>query len=383
MTPLFYFMELTFEEVVEAYFQCRKGKRRTIHALDFEFDLERNLTLLYDELKKEKYQISSSIAFVVDQPKIREIWSATFRDRIVHHIIYNRLEYRFIPGFIRDSFACMIDRGTLDGSNRLHAGMRSITRNWQKDAFYLGADVRNFFVSIYKPILWKILEPKIVEPWLQQITRQVLFHDPCQNYIAKSLPAAFKRVPGHKSLLRTSPDRGLPIGNLTSQFFANVYMNELDQFAKHKLKHKYYYRYVDDVVILHESKDVLNETFDLMSQFIGEHLSLEFHPHKKRIGLLSQGVDFVGFIHKPYRRYVRTRTLNKMKSTVHLWKRKTTKYNKYETFKLRATMNSYLGMVKWGSTYKLRRKVGNQVQSLFIHPSDNYEKLLIPNYLKK
>lgn len=376
-------MELTFEELVEAYFQCRKGKRKTIHALDFEFDLERNLTGLYDEISSGRYRISNSVAFVVEQPKIREIWSATFRDRIVHHIIFNRLEDRFVPHFIRDSFACLKGRGTLDGSNRLWAGMRSSTRNWQRKMFFLGADVRNFFVSIHKPTLWNLLEPKIVEPWLRDLTRQVLFHDPRENYFAKSKEAAFARVPGHKSLLKTPAERGLPIGNLTSQFFANVYMNELDQFVKHQLRHRYYYRYVDDLVILHESSDRLNTDFHLMDEFLKDHLKMEFHPFKKQIGLVHQGIDFVGYIHKPFRRYVRNRTLNKMKSTVHQWRKNPHRYNPYERDRLRNTVNSYWGLMKWGSTYSLRKTVGDQVQSLFIHPDEDYKKLIIPNYTKK
>lgn len=374
-------MELTFEEVVFAYFQCRKGKRRTIHSLDFEFNLESNLACLYEDLVTGNYHIGTSVAFVVDQPKVREIWAATFRDRIVHHIIYNRLEYRFLPHFIRDSFACLPGRGTLDASNRLHAGMRTITRNWQKPMYYLGADVRNFFVSIHKQTLWNLIEPRIIEPWLNDLVNKVLFHDPRPNYLAKSPPAAFARVPGHKSLLHTTNERGLPIGNLTSQFFANVYLNELDQYAKHELRLKYYYRYVDDLVVLHESSDHLNQIFDLLNIFLQEKLKIEFHPFKKSLGLVHQGVDFVGYIHKPYRRYIRTRTLNKMKSAVHLWRQSPSKFSSFETKRLRATMNSYLGMVKWGATYKLRKKLCNQVHCLLIRTNKKYEKLIIPDGL--
>ena len=132
-------MQLDFEDVVLAYFDCRKGKRRTVHALDVEFNLEQNLYRLYEDLISGRYEIGRSIVFVVEQPKIREIWSATFRDRIVHHIIYNRLKDRFLPRFIRNSFACIPARGTLDGSNRVMSGMRSVTNNWQKPAYYLAA----------------------------------------------------------------------------------------------------------------------------------------------------------------------------------------------------------------------------------------------------
>ncbi|MBY0315883.1 MAG: hypothetical protein K2Q26_10210 [Bdellovibrionales bacterium] len=163
-------MDLEFLEVVEAYYSCRRGKRGSVYALDFEFNLESNLYDLYWELKEDRYVIGRSIAFVIEQPKIREIWSATFRDRVVHHIIFNRLVDRFLPSFIRDSYACISERGTLDGSHRLSRGLRSATNNWQKECYYLGADVRNFFVSIHKPTLFQILERKIVEPWLLKRT---------------------------------------------------------------------------------------------------------------------------------------------------------------------------------------------------------------------
>lgn len=124
-------MPLKFEEVVKAYFDCRRRKRKSLYALDFEFELEKNLFQLYEDLASGQYKISQSIAFVVEQPKIREIWAATFRDRVVHHVIYNRLAPRFYPGFIRNSFACIPGRGSLDASNQLWAGMRSITQNWK------------------------------------------------------------------------------------------------------------------------------------------------------------------------------------------------------------------------------------------------------------
>ena len=224
-------MELEFEEVVNAYFDCHKGKRNTIHAQSFEFHLEKNLFNLYQDLISGQYKISQSIAFVVEQPKVREIWAGTFRDRIVHHIIYNRLSPRFYPSFIRNSFACIPERGVLDGSDRLWSGMRSITRNWNESCYYLQGDVRNFFVSIDKEILFSMLIPKIQEPWLTALVSQVIFHDPRTNCILKSKRPAFDRVPRHKSLMNAAANKGLPIGNLTSQFFANVYLDALDTFT--------------------------------------------------------------------------------------------------------------------------------------------------------
>ena len=371
-------MILTFEEVAQAYFDCRRHKRNTLYQLEFEFELETNLFDLYQDLLSGNYQIGRSFAFVVEQPKIREIWAATFRDRVVHHVIYNRLNPRFYPGFIQNTFACIPGRGSLAGSNALWSGMRSISRNWEKPAYYLGADVRNYFVSIHKPTLFELLSEKIREPWLSELTWQVLFHDPKMNCSVKSKPEAFGRVPRHKSLWNAPIDRGLPIGNLTSQFFANVYLNELDQFAKHQLRARYYYRYVDDFIILHESPDFLNDCFSRAEHFLQDRLKLELHPFKKRLGLIDQGVDFVGYFHKPYRRYLRRRTIQRAKSVVDQWKINPKAYNPETLARLRASTNSYFGLLRQTSSYRLRKHLGEQVRSLFIWPDQNYTKLLLP-----
>lgn len=371
-------MELEFEEVVNSYFDCRKNKRNTVNAQAFEFNLEKNLFNLYQDLISGRYQISRSIAFVVEQPKVREIWAGTFRDRIVHHIIYNRLAPRFYPSFIRNSFACIPERGVLDGSNRLHAGMRSISKNWQKSSYYLQGDVRNFFISIDKNILFSLLEPHIVEPWLMDLTRQIVFHDPRENCIMKSKPDAFNRVPKHKSLLNAGPNKGLPIGNLTSQFFANVYLNELDQFAKHNLKAKYYYRYVDDFVILNDSSAILNGQFEDIQNFLKNNLALDLHPFKKRIAPLYMGIDFIGYVHKPFYRGLRKRTARKMVSLVHQWKKNPQGLEDQALIRLRDSLNSYYGVCKWAMTYALRKKIGDELNSFFVWPDKDYTKLMIP-----
>jgi RNA-directed DNA polymerase len=327
-------LDLTFEEVVTAYLDCRKGKRKTIHALDFEFNLEKNLYELYQDLIHGWYQIGKSIAFVVEQPKIREIWAGTFRDRIVHHIIYNRLAPRFYPSFIRNSFACIPERGVLDGSGRLWSGMRSITGNWQESCYYLQGDVRNFFVSIDKEILYSMLTPKIHEPWLRALVSHVIFHDPRKTCVLKSNHSAFDRVPRHKSLMNAAANKGLPIG----------------------------------------------EQFVAIQDFLREKLKLELHPFKKRIAPIHQGIDFIGFIHKPYRRQIRVRTASKMISLVHQWKKSKRGLEQESLENLRNSMNSYFGISRWASTYRLRQHLGDEVSSLFIRPDKEYLKLILPKY---
>ncbi|MBF0503985.1 MAG: group II intron reverse transcriptase domain-containing protein [Candidatus Omnitrophica bacterium] len=369
--------DLTFEELATAYFDCRKNKRNSIHARIFEFDLEKNLFDLYEELLSGNYRIGRTVAFVVETPKIREIWASTFRDRVVHHVIYNRLAPRFYPSFIRNSFACIPGRGTLDGSNRLWAGMRSITHNWKEQAYFLQGDVRNFFVSINKDILLGLLTPRIHEQWLLDLTRHVLFHDPRNNCLCKSTKEAFARVPRHKSLWNTPLSCGLPIGNLTSQFFANVYLDTLDQFVKHTLRAKYYYRYVDDFVILDISPGRLNDYFSRISEFCAQKLMLELHPFKKRIAPVEKGIDFIGFVHKPYYRWLRGQTAAKMVSLVHQWEKSPSCYDHKSLVKLRSSLNSYMGLAKWASTHRLRKYVGDRVDSLFIYPDKKYSKLIV------
>lgn len=378
--------ELTFEEVVRAYFECRRNKRNTYNALNFEYNLEKNLYKLYCDILDGSYKIGPSVVFVVDQPKIREIWAASFRDRVVHHIIYNRIFKLFYLSFIRNSFACVPGRGTLDGSLRLEAGMRSITNNFQQSSYFLKADIRNFFVSIDKIILFEILKKKIeISPyfsksqeWLLKIIHQVIMHDPRVGCLMKSNPEAFKRVPRHKSLWNYENTKGLPIGNLTSQFFANVYLNELDQFAKHNLKEKYYYRYVDDFVILNGSPEKLNDDFNEISVFLNDKLALELHPFKKRIAPIELGIDFIGYNHKPFYKQVRERTAKKMISKTHQWLKNPKGYYFGHLTDFRNSMNSYMGIVQHSKTYNLRKHLGGQISSLFIYPDEEYLKLIIP-----
>lgn len=159
--------ELTIEAVFDAYFDCRKAKRNSINQLNFESYLESNPVDLYHDLKSERYQIGPSIAFVITDPKVREVWAADFRDRVVHHVIYNAIAERFHRRFIRDSYACIPGRGIHDGMRRVSKFARSITRNWSEPAYFMKADVANFFNSIDRNIVVNLIEHYVKEPWLK------------------------------------------------------------------------------------------------------------------------------------------------------------------------------------------------------------------------
>ena len=306
----------SYEDLVAAYFDCRRTKRNTVNALAFEANLERNLDRLHRELLEGSYRVGRSICFVVTRPKPREVWAADFRDRVVHHLLYAKIGPRFERTFIADSCACIKGRGTLYAAERLERKIRSITQNWRRRAYYLKCDLANFFVSIHKPTLGLLLEAKVTEPFWVNLTKRVLFHDPRDDAEVQSPPAKLALIPPHKSLWRQDPEYGLPIGNLSSQFFANVYLNELDQHVKHALRVRHYVRYVDDFVLLDESPQFLNFARTDIEAFLPARLGARLNPRKTVIQPLSRGVDFVGQVIKPWRRYVRRRTYNEAMNRV-------------------------------------------------------------------
>ncbi|AZD07513.1 Retron-type RNA-directed DNA polymerase [Pseudomonas chlororaphis] len=297
-------------------------------------DLERNLVELHDDLLAGTYRPGRSICFVVTRPKAREVWAADFRDRIVHHLLYNHIGARIERSFIADSCACIPGRGTLYAAKRLESKIGSASQNWSRPCWYLKLDLANFFVSIDKRVLAGQLAARIKEPWWRSLAEQILMHDPRENYEVRSPAHLFNRVPQHKRLTAQPAHLGLPIGNLSSQFFANVYLDALDQFAKHQLKAKHYIRYVDDFVFLHESPQQLNEWLARVDAFLPK-LGARLNPSKTILQPVDRGVDFVGHVIKPWRRTTRKRSVAQaLKRTAAA-----------PAEDLRETANSYFGLL--------------------------------------
>ena len=294
---------------------------------------------------------------------------------MVHHIIYNAISGRYYRRFIRDNYACIPGRGTHDGLRRISGFTRSITQNWTKPAYFLKADVANFFNSIDRPILINLAERHVPEEWLRVLIRQIASHDPRINFSMRSHAALFDRVPRHKSLLHAPAGKGLPIGNLTSQFFANLYMNELDQYVKHVLKARYYGRYVDDVVLLHEDPDILDMWYMQMDEFIKSKLDIHFHPNKKHLNLVDKGIDFTGFIMKPGRVYLRQTSLSKCQQKIRAWERKGSPVDSETLEDMSQSLNSYLGMLRQVNGYNARKAICGRVESLFLQVDGGCTKI--------
>jgi len=346
-------VDFSFTELAQAYFDCRKHKRNTASALAFEQNLERNLLALYDELLDGTYQPGTSICFVITRPKAREVWAADFRDRIVHHLFYNKISPRFYASFIVDSCACIPGRGTLYAAKRLESKVRSITQNWSVPAFYLKCDLANFFVSIDKDVLFTQIAKKVTEPWWLALAKTILYHDPRTDYTFKGKPQSIELVPAHKRLTNQPGKLGLPIGNLSSQFFANIYLNELDQHIKHRIGAKYYIRYVDDFLLLHHSPQWLNAALADINSFLPSRLNANLNPSKTILQPIDRGVDFVGQVIMPWHRVTRKRTVNEAIRRINIT----------PDSELFEVANSYFGLLGQASkSQKSRARIANALR---------------------
>ena len=346
----------TISELFQAYYDCRVSKRNSASALAFEENLESNLLELYEELVDGSYTPGQSICFVVEHPKVREVWAAEFRDRIVHHLLYNKVADRFHRRFIADSYACIPGRGTHKAVARLEHMSRSITCNWQKPAFVLKMDVANFFVSIDKEILDSLLSKHIHEAWWLSLCRKILHHDPVVGAKFQSPYKLLCKVPRHKSLLH-SDGRGLPIGNLSSQFFANVYMDTLDQYAKHCLKLRRWVRYVDDIVVMSTCSKSLSDTVVKVDEFLSTNLRMQLQPKKTSINKLDLGFDALGYVIRPYARYVRRSTLRNAAVKLDAMCR-----SGADAATVRDSANSYFGILRQANSWRERKRLGDNLR---------------------
>lgn len=343
------------EALYQAYFDARKNKRATINALDFELDFEHNLEKLYKDILLGMYEISPSICFIVEKPVKREVFAATFRDRIVHHYVINQLLQVFENQFIHDTYSCVPGKGNLFGIKRLRHFIRSCSDNYRRDAHILKLDIQGFFMSIDKQLLFKKLYKLIdrkYDGWdkriLIMLTEQIVMNDPTSNCVVKGSTKDWTRLPPSKSLFTAAKSFGMPIGNLTSQFFANFYLSKFDRFMKESLKLRYYGRYVDDFFVVHEDKKYLKDIVPLIKDFLKEKLHLTLHPKKVYLQSCCKGVLFIGAYLMPYRMYPSRRVVNHFVQTVQDISKNDYSFQKAmskDSMKLvEARLNSYLGI---------------------------------------
>lgn len=362
-------MDFSFKNIYRQYLLCRANKRNTANALRFEVQQERNLLELKEELQARTYKPSRSVCFFAKKPKLREIFAAEFRDRIVHHILVDYLERIWEPIFIHDSYACRKGKGVHQGVLRLRQFIRKVTQNGTAPAYYLQLDIRNYFMTIDKDILFSLVAARTKDEDALWLSKTLIYHDCTADYTFKGDKKLLGRIPAQKTLFCAPENKGLPIGNLNSQFFANVYLNSLDQFVKHKLKCKYYIRYCDDFLLLSRNREELLRWRERIKQYLRESLLLELNPKRQRLQPISNGVDFLGYIvRKDYllvRRRVVANLIAKLREYERLLVREGRFFRQYlfdeEIMeRLAACLSSYLGHFKIAAAHKLCKAMWNR-----------------------
>lgn len=314
---------ISTKNLLEAWKEFIKGKRNRKDAQEFSLRLMDNILSLHQDLVSKAYRHGAYQAFNISDPKPRIIHKASVRDRVLHRAIYRILYPYFDTKFIADSFSCRNSKGTHKAVNRFREFAYKVSQNNTKTCWVLKCDIKKFFASIDHEVLKNILARQIKDKDILWLLVQVIDSFNTKDKIGI----------------------GLPLGNLTSQLFANVYLNELDQFAKHKLRVKYYVRYADDFVFLSKDKEVLLKALPKVSGFLKQELNLNLHPDKVFIKTLASGVDFLGWVNFFDHRVLRTATKKRM-------------FKRTGAATSLEVLTSYLGLLRHGNAYKLRQKVG-------------------------
>jgi hypothetical protein len=371
---------------------------------------------LYYDLVNWTYEIWRSICFIQNHPIKREVFAWTFRDRIVHHLIYNRISPIYEQEFIYDSYSCRKWKWTSMWVKRISKFIRSCSENYTKDCYVLKLDIQGYFMSISRDILWDKVKENLhfkKSFFVLYIIHKIIYNDCTKNSIFKWKREDYIGLPKTKSLFYTKPNCGLPIWNLTSQLFSNVYLSDFDLFVKQKLRIKYYWRYVDDFILVHKDKEYLKSLIPEIWNYLETRLWLVLHPKKIYLQHYTKGVLFLWSYLKPHRIYIRKRTIwyfyekiqilnDKLFKEITLSIQKKTCYivnyfnlffrwnkfiykDKWLSIKLRdnflSTINSYLWFMKHYKTYKKRNNMFTNLISWMFWNYFDYDKNL--NVVKK
>jgi len=354
---------ISFQNLYFAYKECLRRKRNTKSAQEIEPVYETTLWKVKRELKNKTWRPRPYRAFVVKEPSLREIFAADFQDRIVHHALFRIINPILEPTFIFHSYACRKRKGTHLAVKNLQKSLRRYSK-YGRQVYFLKADVRSFFTSINKEILIKLVEKKIKDGDVIWLIKKIVLTNPAEEAIKVGDLSLFNKIPKHKSLFWVGEERGLPIGNLTSQLFANIYLNSLDQFVKHILKAKYYFRYVDDFIILNTSVKKLENYIKSIDGFLQKNLFLQLHLEKTFIKRIEEGIDFLGYVVRPNYILVRKGVIKNFKKKIFEAKKKSKNGECLNPDSLQATFNSYFAHFDHANSYRLKEKLKLNFENL-------------------
>src|SRR4030043_1782354 len=345
----------SMNNLANAWKEARKGKTKKLYVIEFERNLRENLLQLRKELLEQTYKPQQLVTFILRDPKTRKISKTAFRDRIIHHAIVRVIESIFERIFIYDSCANRKGKGNLFALKRFKYFIKKVSEkgdcleNKFNDknfifGYCLKADIKHYFQEINHNVLLETIQRKISDEKTILLIKQIL-----NNKIQTSRE---RERETRASFIK----KGMPLGNLTSQFFANIYLNELDYFVKHTLRAKYYIRYVDDFVILHKSKLQLKIWKVQINDFLRDRLKLELHPDKSKIVSLSKGVDFVGFRNFYHFRLLRKRNIRKI-----LCRLKQFQQGELTEEKFKEILQGWNAYAKWGNSHNLRKELVKKI----------------------
>ncbi len=338
----------SYSNLEKAFEKAKEGKSSSPPVIEFEKNLKENLLQLNRELEALTYKPAPLKRFIIRDPKTRTIHSSIFKDRVVHHAIHNIIGPIFDKAFIYDSYANRISKGTHKAVLRFDAFKRKVSKNghlvnnnYNNTSLVLGyvfkADIKHYFETVDHEILLNAIERRIKDQKVLQLIKVILL-----NYGVEQ------------------PPKGMPLGNLMSQFLANVYLNSFDHYVKHELKVKYYIRYVDDFVVLHQIKEELKKYKDQISNYL-KNLKLELHPNKSKIIPLRDGITLLGYRIFYHHKILRKSNLRKFEKN---FKKRLELYNKGLITKkdLLKSLKGWFGYAVWANTYRLRKNIIKRVR---------------------
>ncbi|MCB0318623.1 MAG: hypothetical protein KDD56_07685 [Bdellovibrionales bacterium] len=339
---------VSLERLFGAWHVFRKGKIKRYDVQNFERHLEVNIFKLHQELMLGTYRHGAYSSFYIHDPKLRHIRKAKVKDRLVHQTVCTTLYEIFEATLISDVYSSRLGKGTHKAVYKLREAARRISKNYTKVCWALKCDVKRFYDSVDHNILLNLLAKPIKDQKLLKLLEEIIYSFHTLN----------------------TTNKGMPIGNLTSQIFTNIYLSKLDYYVKHNLRQRYYFRYADDFIILSCNKEELQGLTMKLKSFLNKHLTLKFHPQKVILKPLHHGFDFLGYVIMPYHCVLRTKTKRCMK------KRLSKKLNEFFADKLSSksyiqTINSYLGILSHANQFHLQQKIQNE---FFIATSPFSEK---------
>lgn len=373
---------VTTDDMLEAYFDCRRRKRRTASAIVYEMDYESRLIALRDRINMRTYQPGKSICFVVTRPRYREVFAASFEDRIVHHYIALRLEPLFELIFSPRTFNCRKGKGQLYGVKMLQSDLKEASNGYTTDCYIMKLDLQGFFMNIGKAMLASMIDDFIVKYYkggdiedLRYLCQIVVLHSPEKNCERHSPAEYWRHLPANKSLFTNGEGKGVAIGNLFAQLFANFLLNILDWYIE-ELGITYHGRYVDDFYCIHADKQILLNAVPKIRMELAE-LGLRLNPKKFYFQHYTKGIEFTGAIVKPYRTYCCNRSITNFIVAV----RKLNRAKGIDEVRHAVcSINSYLGLLRQSNEYGKRCKILHMIEPKafkWIYIKGHYEVVVI------